>query len=107
RLVRAERRAEIAAGEILQINAVLQVERTIEAEPAAQFDDALLRRALAEHRPHGIAGDEVDEREDEGRDAQQHGNREQKPSRKEAKHVSAIITRCRPSPAGSSASRGP
>ena len=42
--------------------AVLHEQRTIEPEPCAQFVDVLRRCAFTEHRLHGIAGHEVDQR---------------------------------------------
>ena len=75
RLIRAKRRPEIAGGEPLQKAAVLDVERPVEPEPSAQLGDVLRRRAVAEHRLHRIAGHEMDEREDERRDAEENGNR--------------------------------
>ena len=54
------------------------------------FVDVLRRRALAQHRLRRIAGHEVDQREDERRDAEQHGNREQQPPDQVASHSGLV-----------------
>ncbi len=58
---------------------VLLEQRPIETERLPQLRHFLVGRALAQHRLGRVAGYEVDEGEDERRDAEQDGNREQQP----------------------------
>ena len=87
----AERRAEIAAHEPGRNDAVLRQQRPVEPERRPQPRDFLLRRAFAEHRLRRIAGHEVDQREDERRDAEQHRNREQQPPEEVAEHTRTVM----------------
>ena len=67
---------------------VLLDERLVEAEPMPEGFDFFLRGGFAEHRLRRIAGDQVDQREDQRGDAEQHGDREQQPSREKPQHGS-------------------
>ena len=86
RLVRPQRHAQIAARGAREKRGVLNEQRPVEAEPAAQLGDAFGRRGIAEHRLDRIAGNEMDEREDERRDAQQDRNREQQAAGEKPQH---------------------
>ena len=61
-------------------------ERPVETERVPQLGDFFLRRAFAEHRLRRIAGHEMDQREHERRDAEQHGNGQQQPAEEISKH---------------------
>ncbi len=86
RLIVAQRHAEISAQQTLKKRSVLNDERPIQAEAFAQLIDFVGRRPFAEHRLRGIAGDEVNERKNQGRDADQHRNRQHKPTDEIPKH---------------------
>ena len=87
RLIRPQRHAEVPGREALEESGVLHVQRPIEPQSAAQLRDVLRRRALAEHRLNRIARHEMDEREDERRDAHKDRNGEQQPADQEACHA--------------------
>ena len=91
RLIRAERDTEIALRQPLEKAAVLHVQRSIEAEPAAQIRDVARRGAVSEHRLDRIARHQMNEREHEGRHAQENGNRQEKASRQEMDHAPLTI----------------
>ena len=73
----AERRPEIAARDAGQERAVLRQQRPVEAERRPQPRDFIGRGAFPEHRLRGITGHEVDQREHERRDAEQHRHGQQ------------------------------
>ena len=83
---RPQRNAEVAAQHPGKEGRVLLEERPIQAEPAAQLFDILLGGRFAEHRLRRIAGNEMNQREDEGGDAQKYRNRQQEPTREEPEH---------------------
>ncbi len=87
RLVGPERRAEVAAHGAADKRAVLREQRTIESEPRAQLRDVLRRRALAKHRLHRVAGDQVNQREHERGDADQDRDGQEQSANQESRHA--------------------
>ena len=81
-----ERHAKIATRHAHQERRVLHVQGAVQTEAGPQFDDAFRRRCIAEHRLHRIAGDEMNERKHERRDAQQDGNGKQQPANEKPGH---------------------
>jgi hypothetical protein len=65
RLAAAQRMSEVAAHQPAEEGAVLHEQRPVEPEVVAQRRDVGALRPLAEHDLHRVAGDDVDEREDE------------------------------------------
>ncbi len=65
---------------------VLLEQRAVEPEPAAELLHVGLRGGFAQHRLRRVAGNEVNQREDQRRDAEQHGNREHEAPRQVTKH---------------------
>ena len=78
--------------------------RTLRHEAPAQVGDILGRRAVAEHRLHGIAGHEMDQGEDERGHAEQHRHGEQQAPDEEPRHaeiprrVISFVNPCRVTP---------
>ena len=87
RLIRPNRRAKVAAHDAGHEAGVLHVKRTIQAEALSKCVDVLRRRAVSQHRLHGIAGNQVNEQKDERGHANQDGNGERQPAKDETKHV--------------------
>jgi hypothetical protein len=65
-----ERRAEIAVEEPDEEALVLHRQRVVEPPLLVEDGDARRRRAVSEHRPRRVAGDEVDQEEHEDRHAE-------------------------------------
>jgi hypothetical protein len=55
----------------------LREQRLIQTEALAQLGHVLRRRAFAEHRLRGVARDQVDQREHQRGNAEQHGHGQQ------------------------------
>ena len=88
-LARARR---LALRQTLQKDTVLLEQRPIEPEAVPQLFDVGLRSGLAEHGLCRVAGDEMDQRADERRDAKQYRNREHQAAGKEAAHPGASVS---------------
>ena len=86
RLIVSQRHAEVAAHQSLEKRSVLHEQRAIEAETLAELRDVFRRRAFAEHRLRGIAGDEMNERKDQRRHAEQDRDRQQQPADEVSMH---------------------
>ena len=69
--------AEVAVEQAAEPAGVLGEQRPVEAEVGADHGDVLRRGAEAEHRPHRVARDEVDEQEHEHAEREQHRDRDQ------------------------------
>ena len=89
RAVQTESRAVLRDG-AGQERQVLLEQRAIEPEPLPQFVDIGLRCRLAEHRLRRIAGNEMNEREHQGRDAEQYRDRQRDAPREKPKQTSAL-----------------
>ena len=88
----AERRAEIADDEPREKVTVLREQRPIETELRAQVAEVRRRRRFTEHRRHRIARDEVDQRKDERRHAEQHWHGQDESPDDEWQHAVGMIT---------------
>ena len=86
-----------------QEGAVLLEQRPIEAEARAQLGHVLGRGGLAEHRLRRVAGNEVDQREDERRDAEQHRDGQRQAAREKPEHALIVHQRGPPSVGGAPA----
>ena len=84
--VRPQRYAQVAARGALEKRGVLNVQGPVKPEPAPQFSDALGRCGIAQHRLDRVAGNEMEEGEDQRRDAKQNRNREQHPPSEKPQH---------------------
>ncbi len=88
RLVRSERRAQVAAQDVADVVAILHRQRAVEPE--------LVQQARAPRRIHPplagkvldrVAGDEVDQRERQQRHADERGNDQRDAAQQEAQHL--------------------
>ena len=87
RAARVDARAEVALDEGRpEVAQVLDVDGVVEAVLPLDLRDRLRRRALAEQRLRGPAGQGPDPREDEDREPEQDRDEEQQPADDEAKH---------------------
>ena len=107
RLIVPQRHAEIAARQPLEKRSVLHEQRPVEAETLAELRDVLRRGAFAEHRLRGIAGNEVDERKDQRRHAEQHRDRQQQPADEVSMHRDEGAASVSQDPDGSVRARPP
>jgi hypothetical protein len=88
RLVIDDARAEVAAQHVAQVVQVLLPERVVETEVLAHRGDTLRRRMLAQDRGGGIAGEQVDEGEQDDRQSEQDGDDSEQASNDEPHHLS-------------------
>ena len=65
---------EVAVHDLAHVEEVLLPQRPIEAQPRADLGDLLGRGPLAEHGERRVAGNQVDEAEDEEGHADEHGD---------------------------------
>ena len=78
--------AEIAPHDTVEKRHVLHQQRPVEPEPLAQLIHLFLRGALPQHGGGRVARDEMNEREDERRHADEHRNGEHEPANEVPKH---------------------
>ncbi len=95
-LVGSNRRAQISCDHAGHETAVLNVQRPIETQALSEGFDVLRRRAVAEHRLHRIAGNQMNEEEHEGGNAEEHRDGQQQAAQEEANHVRfrPVILKC-------------
>ena len=93
--------AEVAVEQTAEPTGVLGEQRAVEAEVGADHGDVLRRRPEAEHRPHRVARDQVDEQEHEHAEREQHRDGDQQAAGDE-QHRDRSSPRC-----GVAVDRGP
>lgn len=85
--------AEISLKETADVDQVLLVERLVEIEHRAQALNCGRCRVLPQDRPRGIAGKQVNEGEEHDRQAEQDGDRPEKPANGVLEHPPACLPR--------------
>src|SRR5262249_30315238 len=92
--VRTRRLAEAAVeDQALHESRVLHGQGLVETELGADGRDVISRRRVAREHRRGIAGDERGHEEHAGRDAEEHGDREDEAAERIAPHLSAALRR--------------
>src|SRR4029453_182418 len=76
---------------LADVEQVLLVDGPVQAEPRPDGRDLLGRRPFAEHGDSGIARDEVDEAEDEERDAEEDGDDREGPPNRVTPHRFPVL----------------
>ena len=87
----AQRRPEIAGDRAGEKAPVLLEEGPVEAKLPAQRIHVCLRRRLAEHGLGGIAGNQMNQREHQRRDSEEHGNRQRDATGDEPQHRAILF----------------
>ncbi len=80
RLAEVERAAQIAAHQAAHVGEVLHTQRTIEPELRAQALDVTPLGTLAQHHLYRISGNQMNQREDQGRNEQRDRDRLRQPT---------------------------
>ena len=92
--LKLERLTEVAVYELPQVVSILRVQREVQSERATKLGQSARRCAFPEHLLDGIAGDDVNHKEDEREDEPEGWKSEEKAFEEVAGHIRRVPMNC-------------